>query len=560
MADELPAGFKLRERPEPANELPEGFVLRQPQRQYDAADVLPRAASNFIPSVIENVKKIGEGLYDAAASPVQTAQTVGNLLATTSPFMPDWRGLSQYVMPHLSPEARQTLTSILDRVYAPREALTKDYADAYGGWENIKRTVAEDPARVLLDVSTIGTGGNLAAARAPGMVGKAAKVAGTVADYTDPVSLTGKAAGVAGKGVTEGLGVSTGAGAAPLKEAMRAGREGGEAGINFRRAIQEGVPVEEVVDLARQGVDNMKREAQQVYNVRKNDPKYGWANDATELDFAPITDAWQKLVDSYTTKSGMRVVGDPEWNKIQEVGTIVAEWEKNPALRTVDDFDGLKRRIQAIYPDGEQPQVRRAVTAMSKAVGDQIKKQAPGYARAMKDYSQAMDQLWEMERAFALGDRASMQTAMSKLQSVMRNNANTQYGLRAQKLSELEEAGNVDIAPYLAGSALSSWAPRGINRGVIGGGLPLGAMMATGAASLPALVAGGAGLATTSPRLVGNIYHAMGRAAGLPTRLSARAGLPMGYFSRALSRPGRQGALLLERAEEEPPPQGYFAR
>lgn len=55
------------------------------------------------------------------------------------------------------------------------DAVGKFLAERYGGIENIKRTIAKDPVGVLADVSTIFTGGGMAAARAPAMAGQIAR-------------------------------------------------------------------------------------------------------------------------------------------------------------------------------------------------------------------------------------------------------------------------------------------------------------------------------------------------------------------------------------------------
>lgn len=543
---------------------PEVAPQSEGPRTYSIGEVPQEAASNFISSLVKNVKDMGEGAWHAVTNPVDTATNVGKLALSSSPFSAPLINLAtSAIMPNLSEENQALLQGVLHDFNQPKSALMKDLTDAYGGWDNIKRTMAEDPARVLLDAATVATGGELALAKVPGAVGKVGKAAGTIADAIDPVGLAAK--GVA-KGVdnvvTPFFGTQSGVGAAPLKEAARSGFVGGEDAINFRRAMAEGVPVEEIVGHAQQGVQNIKREAQRIYQVRREDPRFGWSNDPSTLDFTPITKAWKDLVDSYTTKSGKRKVGDAEWNQIQKVGDVVAEWEVNPALRTADDFDGLKQRIRSIYPEGEAPQLRRAVTKMANVVGEQIKRQVPGYARAMKDYSQAADNLWELERAFSLNDKASMQTAMSKLQSVMRNNASTQYGLRNQMLDQIEDAAGTNIRPFLAGNTLSSFEPRGLARiGTgIGGSTVAGTLIG---GPVGAAVGAGLGIASSSPKVAGTAYHTAGRLAGLPDRLARRlpaAIRPERSVYGALGRGPRLGALQLDRLQEDEEPRGFFGR
>ena len=117
----------------------------------------------------------------------------------------------------------------------------------------------------------------------------------------------------------------------------------------------------------------------------------------------------------------------------------------------------------------------------------------------------------------SLGDKASADTAMRKLQSLMRNNVNTNYGQRMKLATELELQGGRQMMPALAGQALSDLAPRGIQRATA----PIGGLGLYGIGGLPA-AAGGA--LVSSPRVVGEAVYG----AGLGTRglLDVRRRLP----------------------------------
>jgi hypothetical protein len=121
----------------------------------------------------------------------------------------------------------------------------------------------------------------------------------------------------------------------------------------------------------------------------------------------------------------------------------------------------------------------------------------------MKAYSEATDQIKEIEKALSLGKKASVDTAMRKLQSLMRNNVQTNYGQRLNLARQLEEAGGGQLMPALAGQALSELTPRGLQRAT---SLPtsLGAFSVGG---LPAAIAYGA---ASSPRLVGGAAYGAG--------------------------------------------------
>lgn len=555
---DLPEGFVI-DTPPAADTLPEGFVVdatpkERAKKSYDLGAVPAAAATNFIPSLLDNLKSMVDGVSGALSSPVETGKTLLKLGTSVAPGMSEVQTLLKKGAALVGPEAAASVEAALKDWNAPKAALVKEYVDKYGGWDEAKRTVAEDPAGFLMDLSMV-LSPAAGLKNAPGLTGKVARAASGASDVLDPVTMAGKGVGLAGKAGAELLGVSTGAGAQAIKEAARTGLEGGQAGIDFRKALAEGATTEDVVELARQGTRNMKDSAMRIYEARKNDPKHGWSNDATQLPFQPISDAWKDLVDSLTTKKGQRTVGDTEWNAIQKVGEVVSEWEKNPTLRTADDFDGLKRRIQAIYPDGVQPQLQRAVTKMANAVKrvmNDPQHGVPGYMRAMRDYHTAMDSLDELEKAFSLGQRSSMQTAMSKLQSVMRNNANTSYGLRDAKARQLRDEGGVDILPTLAGHALSSPTPRGIARGVAGGVAPfaLTSALTTGGISLPAIGAGALGMAASSPKVVGSTVHNAARAAAMPGRLERKMKLPEGSFAAPFSRLSRNAYRAIDAIDD----------
>jgi len=76
-----------------------------------------------------------------------------------------------------------------DQNTAALDALRQMLAERYGGYENIKRTLATDPVGALADASTVLTGGGGLAARLPGMAGKVGQVAANVGRMAEPVNL-----------------------------------------------------------------------------------------------------------------------------------------------------------------------------------------------------------------------------------------------------------------------------------------------------------------------------------------------------------------------------------
>jgi hypothetical protein len=168
-------------------------------------------------------------------------------------------------------------------------------------------------------------------------------------------------------------------------------------------------------------------------------------------------------------------------------------------------LDALKQQVGSVLESlpFEQRNARRAVQGIYDAVKREISDQAPTYSKVMRDYSQASSQLSEIERTLIGGQRGTSDTAMRKLQSLMRNNANANYGYRDQLAQQMIQQGGNDFTAALAGQALHSWTPRGIQRATAGGGT---ALLAGTGQFLPAAALG----AAASPRVLGEAAHLAG--------------------------------------------------
>jgi len=161
----------------------------------------------------------------------------------------------------------------------------------------------------------------------------------------------------------------------------------------------------------------------------------------------------------------------------------------------------------------------RVVKAVYDKIKQEIIRQAPAYSRAMKGYSQMSDLITEIERSLSLGYKASADTAMRKLQSLMRDNVQTNYGQRVKLGQVLEDVSGEPIMSSLAGQSLQDAMPRGIARA----GAPV-----LGAGAMAGMPAAAAQLALSSPRLMGGAAYRAGQVMGLPGR--AASGLPKGLL------------------------------
>lgn len=489
---------------------PKGGIAREAPREFDyaaasAGDLATRAGENLVPSAT----RFGTDLLNVAMHPVETVQTLGKVAA----------GGVQKLIPG-------------EQSYEPyADAIGQFYADRYGGVENAKRTFAEDPIGFAADLATVFGGGQLALARAPGVAGQVGRAAGSVSRAIDPINATIQAGKAVGKGVghvgATALGVTTGTGGATVRQAARTGFEGGEAGAAFRDNMRGNVPMEEVVSDAKRALGAVRAERSAAYKAGMS----GVEADTKVLDLSKIDDALNKTKADHTFK-GVSV--SPSSDKvIQQIAGVLDEWRGlDPAeFHTAAGFDALKRRIGDIResaPHGTPE--RRVADQVYTVVKDQITKQAPAYAKTMKGYEEASTLIREIEKTLSLNPKASVDTALRKLQSVMRNNVNTNWGKRADLVKLLEQYGAGNILAKLAGQSAASWAPRGLMRTVAG----LQTVGSLGAA-VPTAGAALAGLATLpmqSPRIVNELVHAGGRVANALNRVPARNALQAGYATR----------------------------
>jgi hypothetical protein len=444
-------------------------------------DVPIEAVKSFGPSVANMVGDI----YQAVTSPVKTAKTVLDVGA----------GTLQNVLP-------ESLVRLIGEDKPSRELASQVgqfYKQRYGTEEGIKQAIAKDPAGVMADLSTILTGG---AAIAPKAVSGPMKAASAM---IDPLQVAAKAAGktfdVATGLAKQAAGATTGVGGEALSQAYQAGKAGGEAGTAFKQNLMGRVDPTEVLTAAKQNVAELGRQRQAAYKANMANIK----GDKSVLSF----DGIDKAIDAALSKVSFKgkVTKEAAAQKLAEVQQKIDEWKNlDPTeFHTPEGLDALKQSVGETLESipFEATQQRLVVGDVYNSIKNEITKQAPTYAKTMKAYSEATEQIKEIEKALSLGKKSSIDTAMRKLQSLMRNNVQTNYGQRLNLAKQLEDAGGRQIMPAIAGQALSELMPRGIQRAA---SVPtsLGAFSVGG---LPLAV--GYGLAS-SPRIVGGAAYGAG--------------------------------------------------
>lgn len=464
------------------------------KKLFDEANVAekPMSAKEVAGSAIRNLPSSTANLFsnliDAISSPLQTGKAVLDVGA----------GALQNVLP-------ERLVQAIGEDRPSREVANtvgQFYADKYGSVEGAKKAISEDPAGVLADLSTVFSGGSMIAPRA--VAAPLAKIASTIDPLAIAARTTAKTANVlGGKVIAPILGSTTGAGRESIMQAYKAGEKGGDTAEQFRANISGRADQTDVLDIAKANLQQLNATKQAEYRSGMVNIK----NDKSILDFGDIDKSIENSLNKVTYKG--KIVNEGAAKNLEEAKSIISEWKSlDPVeFHTPEGLDALKKRVGDVLESipFEQKVARSSIGDIYNSVKSTIQKQAPTYAKTMKSYSDATDQIREIERSLSLGKKASADTSMRKLQSLMRDNVQTNYGQRTKLGKELEAAGGQEFMPGLAGQALSNLMPRGLQGAA---SIPTG-YLAYGVGGIPAAAITAA---TTSPRLMGEAAYATGLA------------------------------------------------
>ena len=484
---------------------------QNPQAPEDLSvmDVAAGAVKNFVPSA----RAYGGAILEALSNPLETADAVTLLGA----------GALQELLP-------EAVVQFIGEDKEARELyrnMGQMLSDRYGGIENVKKTIATDPVGFMGDAATIlgvGSVGLAKAATLPGKAGeaasKAASAAKTAESFVEPLSAATKAASASAdsvKGLVKGsAAATTGAGVRPLEEAFAAGREGGARADQFRGAQQGTLDMDQPIRSAKAGLERLKAERTKQY--QQSMEAVGASREIVSFDAIDMA-----VAEAVSRSRFDDIITDVRLQKnLVKINEIIDEFRSKAPERghTPIALDAMKQKIynEVIAKTNPQknPNARSASEGVYQAIKQSIIDQAPQYAIAMDDYSRMSDLIEEIQKSLSLDNKASADTQLRKLQSVMRDNVNTNYGQRVRLAEQLEAAAPEPFMPALAGQSLSTYTPRGM-------GGPTSSALVGGTIAAQNIPGAAVAAAMGSPRLVGNVAYGAGKMAGVGDRLSQMA-------------------------------------
>jgi hypothetical protein len=493
----------------PQGEAPDDLVY--PSGEGPAGEQQTTSWGDVAASIPGNIKpsagRFVSDLYQVARHPVDTATTLGRV------------GIGAL---------QKTGLVEGDEYQGYADAVGQYFKERYGSMEGFKHSLAEDPIGVLGDASMALTGGSGAlvksaeltgrlgtvgrvASEVPRVVGRGAEIAGHYTNPLTPVAAVASpiASGL-GKIASEAVGVQTGTGGLALRTAADAGYAGGDAAKAFRDHLRGRAEMADPVADARDALDQVRQKRGADYRAGMSD----LSQDKTVLDFDDIDQAFARASQVRTFK-GQDL--SPSTAKLrQTLGDTLTDWRTlDPAeYHTAEGFDALKKKVGDILEatDPYSPE-RKMAGEVYNAIKGTIVKQAPAYGKIMNGYEDASNQIRELEKTLSLGNGATTDTALRKLQAILRDNVNTNFGQRRALADYLVRNGSPQLMEKLAGQSLNAVVPRGLGRFAMAVGADMSAILGGAILAHPAFLGLAPMIAMASPRLMGEGAYLAGRAA-----------------------------------------------
>jgi hypothetical protein len=400
-------------------------------------------------------------------------------------------------------ELRQTLDDYAER--KPAEALAIEIGSSFANPVN------------KLGVGFIGKGSNIASkiGRGAGVSGAVGGLAGA-GDTENMDELASNVAGGAGVGAAVGgalpvvgaavrgggnvlkqiLGKTTGAGDVAIGDAFIAGKAGNKT---FLKNMNGNIDAE-----------GLGKQIESNFNKIKQARNATYENDITRLkmqtadkmlDIKPVIEDIKAIIRQEGGGADY-LVDDSTAKVLAKTKDTINKFAKDPNRHNLEGFDNLKKKLQDIVNTKEGTNADRVKTQIANSVKGQILKQSPEYQNIQNNYAADSEILNDLKQVFSLNRNANSETVLKKMQSTARNNANTDWGYRAQLLKKLDPTG--EIQQEISANALSQIAPRGGIAGLFGGAGLMSALY--NPARAPLLIA-------SSPAAVGYGAYGLGRLA-----------------------------------------------
>jgi hypothetical protein len=298
------------------------------------------------------------------------------------------------------------------------------------------------------------------------------------------------------------LGTTTGAGSQAIEKAAQGSPE-------FTRAMRGDITETDILSHLRDAMEGVKDERSAAYQRQFNRLPQN-----IQVDLDPVRQEMRTALKAQNIGTSIGPNGEilldfsrspirdaPSQNNVLSIVNDLNDWGSRQGDLSPRSVDILKRRIDDVYSPSNN--ARAFVQRMKNQTRNALNS-VPGYQQMTADYARASDFLDNLKDLSL--NATNDGTAIRKFGNLMNKN----NGFRRDLVRQLSRNAGRDLTAEIAGSRLSSWIPTS------GAGRPIDALLGLlglGHFVSPAPVV--AGMATTSPRLMGETVRLAGKAAPL---------------------------------------------
>lgn len=286
------------------------------------------------------------------------------------------------------------------------DAVGKFFADRYGGVENLKHTLANDPVGAAADLSAILTGGETALARVPGVVGKVGEVAGTAGRAANPLAVAGN--------VVKGAGSLIGRESLPERQALA------DAGVMMTPGQMKG------------GVGKSIEDAATSVPILGDFINAGRRNSVESFNQAVMNQALEPIGESLSrgNKAGHDAVAEVATKLGDAYDNLLPNLTYIPDIQYANDIRRVLSRDVSILPAPIADQFR---SIYSNRIGPP----APMDGKMFKSVESELTAIANQYRSSADGAQRGLATAVDNTVNAMRRNLERSNPANAAELGKI---------------------------------------------------------------------------------------------------------------------------
>lgn len=380
------------------------------------------------------------------------------------------------------------------------DAIAKNLKDQYWTVGKFKKAIVENPADTLLTLMWgLGVAKNVAKAKwfidIANKIDKVQQVVNPVNILKQEAKLVTAPLKYATKEVLPSiLGKTTGTSAETIKTAFKQGWT-----PEFQSALRGQITPQDILSNVQKWMQSIKDNRKIAYGedyakLQANKTPLA-INDVVENFVKSLKDEYKIWVSKkWLDFSQSKITGTTSQSQIENMYRDLVGWKD----KTPEGLDVLKQRLQDYYrgtPDSSKWD--RLSTIASNAVKSKIVQNVPEYANMTATYEKITNDIRDITKTLSLWDKTQAQTAITKLNSVLREN----FPARQDMIKLIEQYTGKNIQWQIAWSSLNPLLSKWLAWTYAGGGFIFWQAMN------PAFWSG---LALASPRLIGEIANTIG--------------------------------------------------